>query len=217
MTAGSADTTAAETGEMKDRFEEIYAKNAWRHGSGSGSLPKHTRGYVKRLQRFLKDRSIRSVVDFGCGDWQFSQSIDWSGLHYTGFDIVSSVIEENRARFTTPGVEFRLFGGDFAELPDADLLIVKDVLQHWSNEAIHRFLPVLSRYKYSLVTNCVNPTGETENVDIEDGGFRYLDLRRPPFGVAADDIYAFTNRRQLLLRPFKKVRWLKRVLLVKGG
>ncbi len=206
----------SELGSMKERFEEIYASNEWRHGSGSGSLPKHTRGYVRCLQRFLREQAIETVVDLGCGDWQFSRFLRWQGLEYRGFDIVSSVIEQNRARFTAPNIEFHLFSGDVADLPPADLLIVKDVLQHWSDEAVQAFLPTLRQYKYSLVTNCVNPGGETVHVDIADGDFRYLDIRRPPFNVEAEEITEFTNRRPLLLRPFKRVRWLKRVLLVRG-
>lgn len=57
---------------MSKRFEEIYATNEWGHGSGEGSLPVHTRGYVAFLQAFLAEKNITSVVDMGCGDWQFS-------------------------------------------------------------------------------------------------------------------------------------------------
>lgn len=201
---------------MKERFERIYANNEWRHGSGSGSRVKHTRGYVRMLQRFLREHAIRSVVDLGCGDWQFSSFVRWDGVQYRGFDLVPSIIEQNRQRFSAPNVEFHLYSGDFAELPAADLLIVKDVLQHWSNEAIEAFLPTMRQYKYSLVTNCVNPHGETPNVDIEDGDFRYIDIRGEPFEVEAEEVYSFTNRRPFLLRPFKRVRWRKRVLLVRG-
>ena len=35
-------------------------------------------------QQFLKDNAIRSVVDAGCGDWEFSQAIDWTGIDYKG-------------------------------------------------------------------------------------------------------------------------------------
>src|SRR5689334_13257574 len=133
------------------------------------------------LQNFLRDRQIRSVVDLGCGDWQFSQYIDWSGIQYTGVDLVPSVVEQNQARFAKSNVRFQLYDGDFSRLPRADLLIAKDVLQHWSNKTVHEFLPTLQRYPYSLITNCINPRGPTRNIDIPDGGYRYLDLRLPPF------------------------------------
>jgi hypothetical protein len=100
------------------------------------------------------------------------------------------------------------------QLPAADLLIAKDVFQHWSDEAVLEFLPVLARFKYALITNCVNPSGPTKNLPIVDGDFRYLDLRLPPFNVAARAVYSFTDYRPILQRPFVPPRWLKKVLLI---
>jgi SAM-dependent methyltransferase len=197
---------------MKAQFEAIYEGNRWGQGSGEGSYAIHTRGYVAFLQKFLAEHPIKTVLDFGCGDWQFSQSIDWRGVHYLGLDIVDSVIEANQRRFGTANVEFRVRADDAIPLPDADLLISKDVLQHWSNAKIHAFLPQLSRYRYALITNCVNPRGPTTNRDIEDGDFRYLDLRSPPFNLEAEVAYSFTNHR--LLPIFRRPRWRKHVLLL---
>lgn len=201
---------------MREIFQEIYAKNAWGYGSGVGSLPIHTRGYIKLLERFLRDHRITSVVDLGCGDWQFSRLISWGGANYLGYDLVRSVIERNTTEFSAKGITFHVFSGNFEDLPSADLLIAKDVLQHWSNESIIIFLPTLKRYKYSLITNCLNPHGPTENVNIRDGKFRHLDLRLPPFNVMAEEIYSFSNHRPLWRRLFQQPLWIKKVLLIKG-
>ncbi|MFQ6006471.1 MAG: class I SAM-dependent methyltransferase [Woeseia sp.] len=200
---------------MRDVFEDIYDHNKWGHGSGAGSLPRHTQGYVGMLQDFIREHDIESVVDLGCGDWQFSRFVNWDGVQYHGLDLVRSVIDRNKARYSAPNIEFRVFSGDFDDLPEAELLLAKDVLQHWSNESVKSFLPTLKRYRYSLITNCVNPRGETENIDIEDGEYRYLDIRLPPFDVDATEYFSFTNSRPFPLRYLKPVRWLKRVLLVK--
>ena len=199
---------------MREIFGRIYNRNEWLYGSGEGSLPKHTKGYVAVLQNFFSEFHIESVVDMGCGDWQFSQFIDWNGIYYQGYDIVKSVIDCNKEKYSSNNIEFHLYSGIGNELPDADLLIAKDVLQHWSYKSIENFLPNLSRYKYCLITNCVNPIGETINYDIEDGEFRYLDLRLPPFNIDAQDIFSFTNKKQKLFSLFVKTRWLKKVLLV---
>ena len=199
---------------MKQEFERIYAHNSWRHGSGEGSLPIHTRGYISFLQRFLRDHRISSIVDFGCGDWQFSRLIDWGGADYCGYDIVGSVISANIRRFRNSRVSFYEIEPPFESLPSADLLIVKDVFQHWSDETIFTFLPVVARFRCALITNCVNPLGPTINQPIADGEFRYLDLRLPPFSVAAREAFSFTNRQTMLERMFGAPRWLKKVLLV---
>jgi SAM-dependent methyltransferase len=202
---------------MKQRFEHIYAHDIWGNGSGEGSLLVHVGPYVTFLQRFLRRRHIKSVVDFGCGDWQFSKTIDWSGIDYRGYDIVAPVIRENRAKHQTERITFYEIAAPFGDLPRADLLIVKDVLQHWSDESVRAFLPVISRFRHALVTNCVNPSGPTVNLPIEDAGFRYLDLRLPPFNVAAQEVFSFTNRRTLSNRLFGTPRWRKSVLLFQSS
>lgn len=202
---------------MRERFTRIYATDEWNGGSGEGSFPVHTRGYVRFLERFIRHNKIRSVLDFGCGDWQFSRSVDWQGARYTGVDIVPPVIERNRAAFQREGVAFALYTGNADELPEADLLIAKDVLQHWSNDTIAAFLPVIRRYRFALLTNCVNPAGKTVNIDIEDGAFRPLDLREPPFGLDAEAVYTFTNSERKWWAPFSSARWRKKVLLHRGG
>jgi len=198
---------------IRQRFETIYATDEWGQGSGEGSYPVHTRGYIRFLQRFIKQHNIKSVVDLGCGDWQFSRFIDWSGVDYHGFDLVASVIDNNRERYGAPGIRFLRYDGDFSELPKADLLIAKDVLQHWSNDSVINFLPHLPRYPKALLTNCINPLGPTTNQDIPDGGFRYLDLRLAPFNIKAKVAFSFTNHRSLKDKLFGKPRWRKNVLL----
>ncbi len=199
---------------MKEAFEAIYADNRWGFGSGEGSLPIHNGAYIETIQAFVREHRIQKVVDLGCGDWQFSKLIDWSGVEYHGFDIADSVISRNREAFGADNINFHYFGGDFGELPDADLLLVKDVLQHWSNDTVARFLPIANRFRYSIITNCVNPKGPTENKDIEDGEFRRLDIRLPPFNVAATELLRFTNKKPRVFSFLQRTRWEKRVLLL---
>lgn len=141
---------------LQARFDRIYATNQWGAGSGNGSLPVHTHGYIALLERFLTERRIESVIDMGCGDWQFSRLVDWRAAEYRGYDVVSSVIEANTKAFGRPGVSFHGYDGDPRKLPSADLLIVKDVLQHLSDDRIDATLAQLPRYRYALLTNCVN-------------------------------------------------------------
>ena len=67
---------------MRERFEQIYATGEWGYGSGEGSAAINTGGYVRLLEKFIRDKQIHSVVDLGCGDWQFSRNIDWGAVHY---------------------------------------------------------------------------------------------------------------------------------------
>jgi len=119
-------------------------------------------------------------LDFGCGAWQFSRFVRWGEVDHTGVDIVGPVIAANRERYGRPGVRFQLYSGDPFDLPPADLLIAKDVLQHWPNRDVSGFLSVIGRYPYALITNCVNPAGVTSNDDIPAGGSRFASTPRSP-------------------------------------
>lgn len=132
----------------------------------------------------MRSNGVRSVVDLGCGDWQFSSRIDWSGIDYLGID-VSKVVLETVRRHARPGVAFRALNAVTEPLPAADLLIAKDVLQHWSNADIHALLPKFRSFRYVLVTNGFLPDeAERTNAEMAAGFFyRPVDLARPPFEV----------------------------------
>ena len=202
---------------MRERFEQIYATNEWHYGSGEGSLPANTVGYRRFLQGFLRNHAITTVTDYGCGDWQFSRLIDWRGIDYQGFDIVRPVIEANRRQFARANIRFDDPPEDFDGLEPADLLLAKDVLQHWSHSTIHRFLAVLPRFRFALLTNGV-AVGETPNEDIPDSGFRLLDLTRAPFNLRCERVYSYRREKRrwrgLWWEPH---RFRKDVLLVRGA
>lgn len=177
----------------KEIFTDIYNKNVW-GGSGGGSSPENTVEYRKLLQKFLKDKNIKSVIDFGCGDWSFSHMIDWSGIEYNGLDAVSSVIDSNRIKHTKSNVHFYVWA-DHTSI-GGDLLILKDVLQHWSNDQIIDFLSGVinaekSKYteigfKYILITNTL---GTSEN-DITPGDCRGLSANLYPLKQFNPEILA---------------------------
>jgi SAM-dependent methyltransferase len=171
-------------------FDDIYARSVWGINaedagtSGSGSTLEATAVYRAYLQGFLKENGIRSVVDAGCGDWEFSQAIDWSGIDYKGYDVVERVIAKDQAKYTKPNVHFFVADITTADLPEADLLLSKHVIQHLPNADVARFLKQLPKYKHVLLTNGVDPrTMSGENRDIPMGGYRPLDPTKPPFDL----------------------------------
>ncbi|MDB5876153.1 MAG: class SAM-dependent methyltransferase [Ramlibacter sp.] len=202
---------------MLNRFDAIYAANEWKHGSGEGSLPKNSVEYMSFLQTFLAERQIKSVVDMGSGDWQFSKHLDWTSIRYIGFDVAATVIARNQELYSKDNVTFCHYSGEPAELPSADLLIAKDVLQHLPNAGVTSFLQNLERFKYVLVTNCINPHGKTMNHDIDLGGFRYLDIRLPPFDIKATEVLRYSRQKNPIKRLLRHFEWTKVVLLIARG
>jgi SAM-dependent methyltransferase len=167
-------------------FDAVYAHQIWGAGSGTGSTPEATTVYREFLHNFMQSNAIRSVLDLGCGDWQFSQLIDWSGIDYVGVD-VSGVVLANVRHFERPGIRFRQLNAVTDPLPPADLLIAKDVLQHWSNDDILSLIPKLAAFPHILVTNGFPANNMHEvNADVGHRGkaaFRPVNLSDAPFNV----------------------------------
>ena len=133
------------------------------------------------------------MLDIGCGDWQFSRHIDWTGIDYLGVD-VSAVVLANTKTFTRPGIAFRELNAATDHLPPADVLIAKDVLQHWGNADILDFLPKLTSFRMALITNGFHPARMTKvNLDIKPGNWRPVDLQRSPFNLPGSYVYWFNG------------------------
>jgi SAM-dependent methyltransferase len=172
---------------LTNTFNRIYAEGTWGRDvsgkgiSGTGSTLDITREYRAYVEDFMKKHSIKSVVDAGCGDWNFSSAMDWGGASYLGVDIASDVIAAVRNKHEKGNIKFQV--GDITdELPAADLLISKDVLQHLSNNLVHKFIRNNLRkgkYKWVILTN----DRGRENRDIANGGYRAIDLAATPFEV----------------------------------
>ena len=172
---------------LTQTFNRIYTEGVWgrdvagKGTSGTGSTLEITREYRAYLQDFIRKNRVTSVVDAGSGDWSFSSTIDWAGASYLGVDIASDVIEAVREKHEKRNVKFRV-GDITGELPGADLLISKDVLQHLPNELVHKFIRNNLRkgkYKWALLTN----DRGSGNLDTIPGGYRAIDLAAPPFEV----------------------------------
>jgi SAM-dependent methyltransferase len=179
--------------DHKSVFNKIYNDNAWGCGSGWGSVPKSTEAYRQFIMDFIRFNEIKSVLDIGCGDWQFSKLIDWSGIQYTGLD-VSDVVLSNTKNLARPGVSFIEANALTDPLPEAELVLIKDVLQHWSNVDIINFLPRLGKFDRALITNGFSP-GQLVNTnkDIKTGGWRPVDLIKQPFNLKGSYIYQYVG------------------------
>lgn len=189
--ATAADRSDDDMARVQAKFSAIYRDNEWGYGSGVGSLPDNNTGYMRFLESFLQQRKISSVVDFGCGDWQFSRLIDWQGASYLGLDLVPEVIAANRQAHAREGVEFAVFNS-LDDVPTADQLLCKDVFQHLPNDTIRSYLDVFKqRARFLLITNDDQPADALNGV-IEAGGWRPVSLEQPPFSEHAPIVFEWT-------------------------
>lgn len=185
------------TGDLKAIFSFVYKNNVWggtkgEFYSGPGSDDKVTQDYVKLINQFIKDKDIKSIVDLGCGDYRVGQLIEKDGIIYTGVDIVDSLIDNNNRIFGTSNVSFKCMNAVEGQLPDADLCLIRQVLQHLSNSDIMRVLSNCAKYKFVIISehipanpNAIPNLDMNSNWDIRltQGSGVYID--KPPFNYYA--------------------------------
>mmetsp|Transcript_36960 Transcript_36960/g.68198 ORF Transcript_36960/g.68198 Transcript_36960/m.68198 type:complete len:349 (+) Transcript_36960:42-1088(+) len=181
-------------------FSDVYATEEWSKGIGSyalsgiGSRQDTTLEFCQFFESFLLGNRITSVVDAGCGHWPsgYQRFLDWCGVSYTGIDVVTQVLEENRtyfsktSRLAAHGLSRAQFlqGDVCGPLPAADLLLVKDVLMHLPNAAILDFLAhniQTCRHRHVMIVQNEAPVSLRTVIDIKPGQLLPFDVREPPF------------------------------------
>lgn len=178
-------------------FSDIYKNKKWGGGetdfySGGGS---HIEGlvfpYVKKVNEFIEEHSIHSVCDFGCGDFNIGLKITREDVNYFGLDIVPELVKRNNQRFGNEHIKF--IQADIVEDdgPDAELALVREVLQHLSNGETIQVIEKMKKYKYVIVTESVTREellGENYNLNVAHGNSFGKYLNKPPFNMEVTEI-----------------------------
>lgn len=179
---------------LEYKFTKIYKGNGWgsiESYSGTGSEYSYTENLRKHLPELLSHFNVKKLLDAPCGDFNWMKYVvESTEIDYVGADIVADLVEENNNLYQSERVVFIQLDITKDSLPAADLMICRDCLFHLSNENIRRFLNnfVSSDIPYLLATTHTNNTGFS-NTNIEDGGFRALDLLSEPFYLS-DNYFA---------------------------
>ncbi len=161
---------------VAETFGEIYEKNVWggKSGefySGDGSTGKFSEKYAETIRKFIAENDVKRVVDLGCGDFRVASKFVSDDFHYTGCDVVFSLVKHLNEKYKSETVEFRCVNIVEDELPEGDLCLIRQVLQHLSNAEIAKVLQNARKYKYLIVTEHF-PSPQTEiipNLDIPHG------------------------------------------------
>jgi hypothetical protein len=172
---------------MQDIFSAIYNSDFWlskETKSGRGSELIHTTDIRAWLPKFIQSHHIRSMIDAGCGDFNWMRKIGLS-VPYIGYDIVPELVRKNQQAYGStkpPFIFFKVADITKDQLDRADLVLCRDVLFHLCFENIYLALKNLLSVtnQYILITN--NPKTRV-NTDIEDGGFRRLNFLLSPFNL----------------------------------
>ena len=184
----------------KQMFAKVYEEGGWgrplgsthKFYSGSGSHdPAIVDRYVASVVEFLEGLPAKpDVLDLGCGDFAVGSMIRPACGSYIAGDIVDALIDFNRQAFAHLGVDFRVIDMTADELPRADVVTIRQVLQHLPNERILAALPKIAQSCRYLVLTEQLPDSDMfpHNLDNRPPGLR-LDvgsgvvITSPPFSL----------------------------------
>lgn len=172
-------------GPAEELFTWIFRTNHWNSPesrSGPGAELGQTEAVRAGLFRIIAAYGVRTVVDAGCGDFNWMRHVvAASDLDsYVGIELVPDLVRLNRARYGGPPVSFRQ--GDITRdaLTGGDLVICRDCLVHLSNADCLAFLTNLAASGSEYLLSTTYPA-ELINRDTRDGHWRPINLTRPPF------------------------------------
>ena len=183
-------------------FSNVYQKKLWGIASpenespfysGPGSSdPQIVDPYVDTVKRFFSNLSTKKkAVDLGCGDFRVGSRIVDSFDPYIACDVVPELVHFNQQYWRHLPVEFRVVDLVKDEIPTGDVLILRQVLQHLSNDDISKFTQLLPQgFSYLLVTEHLPSKNDflankdkVSGADIRLGSGSGVVLTKPPFNL----------------------------------
>ncbi|WP_142386514.1 class I SAM-dependent methyltransferase [Bacillus sp. Marseille-P3661] len=171
---------------MKDVFTDIYKNNKWgstESFSGTGSTLNETENIRTFLESLIRNYQIKSILDAPCGDFNWFKEINLKELNvvsYTGVDIVDELIMKNNERYANDTRSFRVANITEDPLPQADLIICRDCLQHLPMAKVLSALINFKRSGSKYLLASTAPIAKNDQ-DIPAGSGRLLNLELPPF------------------------------------
>lgn len=177
-------------------FDNIYADNYWNSAesrSGGGSELISTQIIRKQLPILWKKLNIKTLLDAPCGDYNWMNTVEKSGIDYIGGDIVEDAIKRNNIEFGSKNVSFQTLDITKDAIPKVDMIFCKDCLQHLSYDSV---INALKNFKNSGSTYLMATSYPLTfiNYDILDGDYRPLNLMKAPFSLKNNYLFRVWER-----------------------
>ena len=186
----------------REIFSNVYQNKLWGVASqenespfysGPGSSdPQIVDPYVETVKRFFDSfPAKKKAVDLGCGDFRVGSRIIDSFDSYTACDVVPELVHFNQQYWRHLPVEFLVLDLVKDEIPTGDVLILRQVLQHLSNDDISKFTQSIPRgISYLLLTEHLPSKNDflanrdkVSGTDIRLGIDSGVVLTQPPFNM----------------------------------
>ncbi len=155
-------------------FNIVYKRNFWNIGkneqfySGVGSRDERIiKPYIRKIENIIKKKKYK-ILDLGTGDFNVSKNFYKYAKFFYAVDIVKPLIVRNKKKFKRKNLKFLHLDICKDKLPDADIYILRQVLQHLSNSEIKLILKKLNKKnKIIIITEHLPSKKFIPNSDIK--------------------------------------------------
>ena len=189
-------------------FTEIYTKEYWgkakdgkKYYSGKGTSDTNTNMYFDFLIHFIKENNIKTIFEIGCGDFTIMKKVlEKSNTNYMGADIVKNLVIDLNQKYQKEKIQFISMDAINDELPNADLCVIRQVLQHLNNHQISLILKKIKNFKYVIITEHLPLNPVVKNGDKNMGGYIRLQNKRTSGVYLAENPFNLTTKTVLSYR-----------------
>ena len=165
-----------------------YNVNNNQSRSGKGSNINRALFLKESLKTFFKKNKIKNIVDIGCGDFNWMNSllkeIDYAT--YLGIDIVESLIKKNNQDFKSKKIKFitkDIVNDEMDYFMKADFILIRHVLIHLKNENINKIISKIKKKEFKFLGITSDPK-LLINKDLKtEGRYRDINLLIEPFNL----------------------------------
>lgn len=179
---------------MKTNFKSAQAYIALKRSQkeeslcGGGSWKAQAGDARVFIQEKINEHKYETILDLGCGDWNWMQEIDFQGANYLGVDADAEMIYNNSVKYAFNGIAFKYADIFSMDIPEVDLVICRDVLFHVRLElGLSLINKLKERSRLHFISTSFNQTGKNQDprpyCKIEDWGFYRINLLEDPFNL----------------------------------
>ncbi|MEL6798791.1 MAG: class I SAM-dependent methyltransferase [Pseudomonadota bacterium] len=171
---------------MPSNTQTAFERKSWADTSkghprsGPGSTLRRTRRLRRALPGLFRDYGVRTFLDVPCGDWNWMQAVDLSGVDYIGGDISGEVIDTVQHTFAGPGRRFQRIDLANDPLPRADMIMVRECLIHLTDPVRWQVLENIARSDISYLLLTIDLVDENLPLD-RDGDHQNFNPMLAPF------------------------------------
>ena len=170
------------TSDLKERFRrDMWPGGAPETVSGAGSTLRYTHKMRPALSRLFSDLTISSLLDAGCGDFNWMRHLDLGSIRYLGLDIQDELIAENNRCFQVPGKrQFQVSDITRDILPPANLFLCRHVLLHLPFANVADLFENIMRSEFEFLMLSCYRNETNEDLDVP-GKSHQINLAKYPF------------------------------------